>query len=57
MNFRLKFHRDCAAKAAPACGLPSEYVDFFVDLLRDGKYKFKNPHLVHLVHQKNKNKK
>ncbi len=37
MYFRAKFHRDCAAKAAPACGLPSEYVDLVIDLLKDGK--------------------
>ncbi len=37
ISFRAKFHRDCAAKAAPACGLPSEYVDLVIDLLKDGK--------------------
>ncbi|KAK2187443.1 hypothetical protein NP493_165g04028 [Ridgeia piscesae] len=31
---KLKFHRDCAAKAAPACGLPSTLVDIFLDTLR-----------------------
>ena len=35
--YRQKFHRDCAAKAAPACGLPNELVDIFIETLkRDG---------------------
>lgn len=32
----MKFHRDCAAKAAPSCGLPKEYVDLFLDRLKEG---------------------
>ena len=29
----MKFHRDCAQKAPPSCGLPDSYLDFF---LREG---------------------
>lgn len=33
--YRMKFHRDCAAKAAPACGLPNELVDIILDSIRN----------------------
>ncbi|ELU07085.1 hypothetical protein CAPTEDRAFT_228240 [Capitella teleta] len=33
---KMKFHKECAAKVAPACGLPNALVDYYMKQLRSG---------------------
>jgi len=37
---KFKCHRDCEPKVPPSCGLPTEFIDVFVQSLKkDGKFQ------------------
>ncbi|XP_064612266.1 kinase suppressor of Ras 2-like [Liolophura sinensis] len=47
---KFKCHRDCASKAAPSCSLPNEYVQVFINSLKEGSpnagRRVDNPNLI-----------